>query len=68
MNLAERPICAFAADIALDRSSALVSLVDIVANIAMLRACSSATTMSEARCCKAWNEPIATPNCLRVFK
>ncbi len=40
----------------------------MVANIDMLRACSSATNMSAARCCSAWKLPIGTPNCLRVFR
>ena len=34
----------------------------------MLRACSIATSMSTARCCSAWKLPIATPNCLRIFR
>ena len=67
MNFAERPIWTLAADIALARSAALSSSALMVAKYIMLRACSSATTMSEARCCRAWNEPIVTPNCLRVF-
>ena len=24
--------------------------------------------MSTMRCCSAWNAPIGTPNCLRVFR
>ena len=32
-----------------------------------MRACSTATNMSEARCCSDWKVPIATPNCLRVL-
>ena len=28
----------------------------------------SSITMSTIRCCSAWNDPIGTPNCLRVFK
>ncbi len=39
----------------------------MVANIDMLRACSTATNMSDARCCRLWNVPMATPNCLRVL-
>ena len=34
----------------------------------MLRACSSATNMSTDLCCSTWNEPIGTPNCLRVLR
>ncbi len=34
----------------------------------MLRACSSAISMSAARCCKAWKLPIGTPNCRRVLR
>ena len=40
----------------------------MVASIAMLRACSSAISMSAARCCSTWKLPIGTPNCLRVFR
>src|SRR6516164_102057 len=62
----ERPICTLAAEIALRRSLASGSATIIVASIAMLRACSSATNMSTARCCSTWKLPIGTPNCLRV--
>ena len=40
----------------------------MVANIDMLRACSSATNMSAARCCRVWKLPIGTPNCFRVLR
>ena len=39
----------------------------MVASIAMLRACSTAISISAARCCNTWKLPMATPNCLRVF-
>ena len=40
----------------------------MVANIDMLRACSTATNMSAARCCRVWKLPIGTPNCFRVLR
>jgi len=43
---------------ALLRSSKSLAMV---ANIDMLRACSTATNMSAARCCRVWKLPIGTP-------
>src|SRR6476620_3664829 len=67
-NFADLPICTFAAATAVARSLASSKSQAIVANIDIERACSTATNMSAARCCKVWKLPIATPNCLRVFR
>src|SRR6266702_128567 len=64
----DRPICTLAAAIVLWRSASFSSATIMVASIAMLRACSSAISMSTARCCSTWNVPIGTPNCRRVFR
>ena len=66
--LPERPIWIFAAEIARWRSVASSSSAVTAANIAMLRACSSATSMSTERCCNTWKLPIGRPNCWRVFR
>src|SRR5664279_186465 len=67
-NLADLPICTLAAATAVARSPALSKSLAMVANIDMLRACSVATNMSAARCCRVWKLPIGTPNCFRVFR
>src|SRR5215468_10809211 len=40
----------------------------MVAKNAMLRACSSAISISAARCCSTWKLPIGTPNCFLVLR
>ncbi|MNE53990.1 hypothetical protein D3C80_1487480 [compost metagenome] len=37
----------------------------IAASQVSAEACSIWICMSTMRCCRAWNEPIGTPNCLR---
>src|SRR5450631_2052780 len=67
-NLPDLPICTLAAATAVARSLASSKSAAMVANIDMLRACSTATNMSAARCCSTWKLPIGTPNWVRVFK
>ncbi|MNF16562.1 hypothetical protein D3C80_2196320 [compost metagenome] len=50
------------------RSSLSASLATQAASIAIETAWSSSIRMSTMRCCSAWKLPIATPNCLRVFR
>ena len=50
------------------RTIASASPERIAASIAIERDCSQWMNMSTARCCSAWNVPISTSNCTRVFR
>ncbi|MDT4890463.1 hypothetical protein FQZ97_1273080 [compost metagenome] len=68
MNLAARLTMYLAAVRVRLRSSLSASLATQAARIAIEVAWSSSMRISTMRCCNAWKVPIATPNCLRVFR
>ncbi|MNQ95627.1 hypothetical protein D3C85_1111920 [compost metagenome] len=67
-NFAARPISILAPDRVLRRVGSSSLAMDASATCSIERASSSSAAMSAMRCCKAWNEPMGTPNCLRIFR
>ena len=67
-NRPDWPTPTFAIEMLRCRSAASGSSTIIAASIAIDRPCSIATSISAARCCRAWFSPIGLPNCTRVFR